>query len=195
MAAGFQPRSFIKQPQSGDLWPHEPADEQATSRDQRVTKRGRQAHQRPFKNIRYHEIKARAPVIGGVAAESNLNLVAVQVCVHLGAGQGDSINVGSDDELSTASTSDAGKNSRTGSHIQNRLRPLLPAKQVHRCGTQPRGCVRSVAKYRAVLFRRQLRECNPAFLEERRRRAGGIHRNPGGNAMHVKGIVARRVQK
>jgi hypothetical protein len=40
-----------------------------------------------------------------------------------------------------------------------------------------------------------LRECNPAFLQKRRHRAGGIHRNPGGDVMHVRGIVARKVQK
>jgi len=193
MAAGFQPRSFVEQPQSGDLRPHEPTDEQDASRNQRATKRGRQPLQRSFQNIRHHEIKARAPVIGGFAAELNLNRVAVQVCVHMGARQGDSINVGSDDEPGTASTGDAGKDCRTCSHIQNRLRSLLPANQVHRRGTQSRGCVRSVAEYSAVLFRRQLRKCNPALLLERRRRAGGIHRNPGGDVMHVKRIVTRRV--
>jgi hypothetical protein len=40
-----------------------------------------------------------------------------------------------------------------------------------------------------------LRERYPAFFQRRWHRTTAIHRNPGGDVMHVKGIVARRVQK
>jgi len=67
MAAGFQPRSFVDPPQSGDLRPHEPADEQDASRDQRATERGRQAYQRSLPEYSPPtRSKARAPVIGGL---------------------------------------------------------------------------------------------------------------------------------
>jgi hypothetical protein len=87
--------------------------------------------QRRFQDIRYHKIEARPPVIRRFAAELDSNPMSVQLCVRLGARQGDGIDVCSDDEPSTASSGDPGKHARTRSYVQNRLGLTPPAKQVH----------------------------------------------------------------
>jgi hypothetical protein len=181
-----QARAIVKHAQCGDLRPREPADEQDTSRHQGATQRRRKALQRRFQNVRDHEIKARAPVIRRFTAEVNFNPMVVQVRMRLGARHSDGIDICSDDAASAAGTGDSGKDSRTRSNVQNRLRWAPPAKHIHGCGTQPRGRVRSVSEDSGTIRPRQLCECYPAFSHRRRRRAGWIYRDSGSDVIGVK---------
>jgi hypothetical protein len=109
--------------------------------------------QRRLQDIRDDEIKARPPMVRRLGAELDYNRMSVQICVRLGTRQRDGIDVRPDNQASTASPGDPGKQARTGSNIQNRFWLTLPAKQVHGCGTQTRGRVRSVPKHGGKAWR------------------------------------------
>jgi hypothetical protein len=66
------------------------------------------------------------------------------------------------------------------------LRLTLPAKQVHGCGTQSRGRVRSVPEYGRTIWRpRQLCKGYPAVFHRRRRRAEWKYHNSRAEVMYV----------
>ena len=112
---------LVSHAQRGNLEPREAADEQDSSRHQGATQRRCKGLKRRFQNVRDHEIKARAPVIGRFAAELDFNPMTVQVRMRLGARHGDGIDVRPNNEAGAASAGDSGKDSRTGSNVQNGL--------------------------------------------------------------------------
>jgi hypothetical protein len=62
----------------------------------------------------------------------------------------------------------------------------LPAKQVHGCGTQTRGRVRSVPKHGGKAWRlRQLCKCYPAWSYRRARAAERIYRDSRSDVVYV----------
>ena len=118
---------FIKHAQCRHLRACESTEEQNASGQQRATQRGREKAQRLLQDVRDHEVKPGAAMIGGRATEVDLNRMSVQLRVRLGASQCDGIDVRCHDEAGTAFSCDSGKHPCTGSYVQHCFRLPLPA--------------------------------------------------------------------